>query len=215
MRNLVIYEPSGPAREAAELAVNVYRGCDHHCQYCYVPGLQHVPREQLAEVRERNNFLAKLEADAQSIVPVPDRPISLCFACDPYCRFDIEHGITREAIEILHAAGHKVRILTKGGTRACRDLDLMGPGDSFGCTLTFSKVADSLKWEPGAALPIDRMKALRISHEAGISTFANMEPVIDPAQSLALIDMSDGHPVAPVEYAALADFLRASQAAAK
>jgi len=31
----IIYEPKGAAREYAELALNVYRGCVHRCIYCY------------------------------------------------------------------------------------------------------------------------------------------------------------------------------------
>src|SRR3972149_6634508 len=33
----VIYEPTGKAREYAELAVNLYSGCGHSCGYCYAP----------------------------------------------------------------------------------------------------------------------------------------------------------------------------------
>ena len=31
----VIYEPKGRAKEYAELAVNLYNGCSHGCEYCY------------------------------------------------------------------------------------------------------------------------------------------------------------------------------------
>jgi hypothetical protein len=50
MKGLIIYEPRGPAGETSARALNIYRGCDHRCEYCYVAGLQHVPREQLATV---------------------------------------------------------------------------------------------------------------------------------------------------------------------
>jgi hypothetical protein len=33
----LIYEPAGRAREYAALACNIYRGCDHACEYCYAP----------------------------------------------------------------------------------------------------------------------------------------------------------------------------------
>ena len=33
----IIYEPRGKAREYAELAVNLYKGCAHACIYCYAP----------------------------------------------------------------------------------------------------------------------------------------------------------------------------------
>jgi hypothetical protein len=113
-----------------------------------VAGLQHVPREQLATVTERDGLLTKVKIDAETIKP--EEPIALCFSCDAYCRFDVEHEITRSAVQILHEHGHQVSVRTKGGTRALRDLDLFGPDDEFGATLTFANDADSRKWEPGA-----------------------------------------------------------------
>jgi DNA repair photolyase len=49
---------------------------------------------------------------------------------------------------------------------------------------------DSRHWEPGAALPGDRISALIAAHERGIETWASLEPIIDPCQTLALIDAS-------------------------
>ncbi len=44
--------------------------------------------------------------------------------------------------------------------------------------------------EPGAATPSDRLAALEELHDAGIKTFASFEPVIDPEQSLRLMEAS-------------------------
>jgi DNA repair photolyase len=148
----------------------------------------HMKDNEFAKPEERKDFLARLERDAAIVKPA--EPVLLSFACDPYSQFETEHGITRNAIEILHRHGHKVSILTKGGSRALRDLDLLGEGDRFGSTLTFVKTEDSLSWEPRAALPDDRIDTLRRFHEAGIETWASLEPVIDPAQTLELIQRS-------------------------
>jgi DNA repair photolyase len=185
---LVVYQPRGAALEHAAFATNIYSGCDHGCQYCYGPAATHTQRGQFGNPAERKDYLERLERDAAKVKP--SDPILLCFTCDPYSQFDAEHGITRKAIEILHRHGHHVAILTKGGSRALRDLDLFGPGDSFGTTLTFINDADSLAWEPGAALPGDRLDTLKRFHDAGIPTWASMEPVIDPVQTLQLIRRS-------------------------
>ncbi len=34
---MLIYVPKGRAREYSPLALNLYRGCEHRCSYCYCP----------------------------------------------------------------------------------------------------------------------------------------------------------------------------------
>jgi DNA repair photolyase len=182
---LVIYEPSGAAREYSSLACNLYEGCSHKCVYCYAPAATRKKREKFEDPKNRRDFLARLERAAATVKPA--EPVLLSFTCDPYPQFDIERGITRQAIEILHRHGHKVSILTKGGSRALRDIDLLGKGDRFGSTLTFVRDEDSKQWEPEAALPGDRMDTLQRFHQAGIETWVSLEPVIEPAQTLELI----------------------------
>ena len=62
-----------------------------------------------------------------------------------------------------------------------------------GQSLTFLDDADSLAIEPGAAVPSDRLAALSELHDAGIKTFASFEPVIDPEQSLSLMEAATGY----------------------
>lgn len=181
----LIYEPKGRAREYAALACNIYRGCDHGCLYCYAPGVVHVSREQFAKPEQRSRFFDKLEKEALSRKPTD--PILLCFTTDPYCNYDVEVAMTRGTIKILHAAGHAVHVLTKGGTRALRDLDLFTPRDAFATTLTCSRWDDSLIWEPKAQTPADRIIALAKFHAAGVPTWVSLEPVLNPADALSLI----------------------------
>lgn len=182
----LIYEPKGRAREYAALACNVYRGCDHGCLYCYAPAALRMGREQFAAAEPRKDFLRQLEREAGKLEP--SEPVLLCFSTDPYCHLDAELALTRETIKILHAAGHAVTVLTKGGTRALRDLDLFGPRDAFATTLTTRWIRHSSEWEPGAASPIDRVEAIRQFHQAGIPTWVSLEPVLFPDEALCLIE---------------------------
>jgi len=34
-----VYRPKGKAGEYGETALNIYKGCSHGCQYCYVPAV--------------------------------------------------------------------------------------------------------------------------------------------------------------------------------
>jgi DNA repair photolyase len=185
----IIYEPAGRAREYAPLAANLYKGCGHACVYCYAAAATRTDRQKfIGDPHPRYKALSELQKDAGKRRG-DKTPVLLSFTTDPFQPIEMDHGITREAIKILHANGIPVQILTKGGMRAARDFDLLGqePGDAFATTLTLLDPAQSLEWEPGAALPDDRIMAIKLAHAHGIKTWVSLEPVIDPAQSLEII----------------------------
>ena len=204
----IIYETSGRAREYFELAANLYSGCEHACLYCYGADVTRKdPKEffRRAVPRKANNqvirdirgpvepILAQLELDAFRLARIYEiRHILLSFVTDPYQPAEVDFQLTRRAIKILHKNGLVVAILTKGGLRATRDFDILTRADLFGVTLTFQDTAEgqrcSRSWEPGAALPGERIASLKEAHERGIPTWVSLEPVIDPAESLALIE---------------------------
>ena len=53
-----------------------------------------------------------------------------------------------------------------------------------------AKCPESAELEPGAASPSDRAKALRLAHSLGIRTWVSLEPVIDPDEALAIIQLT-------------------------
>lgn len=188
----VIYEPAGRAAEFAYLAANLYVGCRHGCDYCYVPDFMHIPREDFyTKVSVRKDVLYQLRREVPNFAGT-DRRVLLCFACDPYQPFDDEKQITREAIKILRANDVPFQILTKGGMRAARDFNLYGPNDLFGTTLTLLDKDKSELHEPWAPLPEDRIASLQAAKSRGIETFVSLEPVIEPAASLEIIRQTHG-----------------------
>ena len=182
----IIYEPTGKAREYADLACNVYSGCDHGCLYCFAPAVTVKKRVIFETPKVRpGEFLKKLEKEASE--RKVSYPILLCFTTDPYQTFDIKEQVTRQAIQILHQYGHHVTVLTKGGSRALRDLDLFTPKDAFATTLTCLDPVKSMIWEPGAASPKDRISTIHKFYNAGIPTWVSLEPVLYPEDALAII----------------------------
>jgi DNA repair photolyase len=144
-------------------------------------------REFDAGAIPRPNFLHQLEKDARKYQTLGIREqVMLSFTTDPYHPGDT--SLTREVLKLMQAYGLGICTLTKGGRRALRDIDLFRPGrDAFACTLTSLDESFSLKWEPCAALPADRIETLRIFHEAGIFTWVSLEPVLDTAATLEII----------------------------
>ncbi|MFZ4397770.1 MAG: radical SAM protein [Kiritimatiellia bacterium] len=183
----LIYTPTGKAREYSPLALNVYTGgCPHRCSYCFCAGIQRGNWGAVAKPRNLHGLAG--EAAKAS------RQVLLSFLSDPYSQDDVRHRNTRNALEILHAARCSVAILTKGGTRCLDDLGMFRMWSDgrvkVGATLTFNSATLSREWEPGAALPDDRLEALRELHDAGVQTWASIEPVIVASESLAIIEAS-------------------------
>lgn len=183
-----IYAPAGQAGEYAPLAANPYRGCGHGCVYCYVPGVLKITRTEFdAGAVERQNFIASLTKDAKKYQAAGSREqVMLSFTTDPYHTGDT--ALTRETLKVLRDHGLGFCTLTKGGTRALRDLDLFrADRDAFASTLTSLSPTFSAKWERHAALPADRIAALREFHAAGIFTWVSLEPTLDIESSLEIV----------------------------
>ncbi len=185
----VIYTPEGKAREYAPLALNFYTGCEHQCGYCYSPAILHKTREEFSSgIVPKKNILARVAKDAQKLKG-DDRTILLSFTHDPYQPIEMKLQITRQIIKMLIENNLRFTILTKGGTRAVRDFDLLEkyPLCSFGTSLSFlhQKFAD--EWESKAPLIEDRIEAIRIAQEKNIKTWVSLEPIINPDEAFQLM----------------------------
>lgn len=136
----------------------------------------------------RNGVLDLLSRDASDMAG-DRRLVLLCFLCDPYQPADTVHALTRQALEILGEHNMNCQVLTKGGTLASRDFDLMKKhGFRFGTTLLFMNEKLQAEWEPHAAPVHNRIEAIRTAHDLGIYTWVSVEPVIDTAEALAVIE---------------------------
>jgi DNA repair photolyase len=184
----IIYAPKGQAGEYSPLATNPYRGCGHGCAYCYVPLVTHQPRAEFdAGAVPRRDYLDVLRSDAAKYKAAGVRAqVMLSFTTDPYHPGD--NSLTRATLETLIGAGLGICTLTKGGTRALRDIDLFrADRDAFASTLTSLDERFSKKWERNAALPADRIAAIKAFHDRGIFTWVSLEPTLDVDASIAIV----------------------------
>lgn len=184
-----IYAPKGQAGEYAPLAANPYRGCGHKCAYCYVPQAIKMNRDEFNKgANERSNFIENLSKDAEKykLLNIKEQ-VLLSFTTDVYHPGD--NKLTRDVISTLQNYDLGVCVLTKGGSRSLRDIDLFrSDRDCFASTLTSLSDSFSKKWEPGAALPDDRIKTLKKFHEKGIFTWVSLEPTLDTKASIQIIE---------------------------
>lgn len=185
----VVYEPTGPAREYAPLACNLYRGCTGQCAYCYGPACVHRPSAEFhADSIMRPGVLAKLALDCRDLQASGDqREIFLCFTCDPWPLHD---SIAAEALEVLALYGRRVRTLTKVPSR-CGALEwrlIREHGWPFGVSVCWSSNEAAAEWEPQTDPPLMRLAALINARYNGCKTWASVEPVLDPKQALECIE---------------------------
>jgi DNA repair photolyase len=205
-----IYAPKGQAGEYAPLACNPYRGCGHGCVYCYVPLVTKQDRKEFdAGAVPRDGILSKVRRDAMKYQEAGSaEQVMLSFTSDPYHRGDTI--LTRLVLEMLAEHGMGFCTLTKGGTRGLRDLSLFRPSrDAFASTLTSLEDAFSLKFERNAALPSDRIFALKRFHDAGIFTWVSLEPTLDAQSSLALV--RETHPFVDLYKVGKANYIKTPQ----
>jgi DNA repair photolyase len=183
-----IYEPTGRALEYSPLALSLYSGCGHLCRYCFArkmaktygtpENIFNVPAPRKGLLTELEKKAAKMRGDR--------REINLCFMCDPYCPSE-GADITRDALLILEKYNLNVSVLTKAGTKACRDFDILSRNCwKFGTTLTcFGKTRKEM--EPGAATAFNRLNAIAQAKKAGIFTWVSVEPVFEVDQALEIL----------------------------
>ena len=160
----------------------------HNCAYCYVPAVLRMDRKEFdAGAVPREGFLGKLTKEAKKYQAAGiTEQVMLSFTTDPYHPGDT--SLTRETLLALKEHGLGFCTLTKGGSRALRDLDLFrADRDAFASTLTSLDPAFSAKWERGAASPEDRIGTLAAFHAAGIFTWVSLEPTLDVEASLAIV----------------------------
>jgi len=186
----IIYVPRGKAREYSPYALNIYNGCDHDCKYCYVKTMPFRKYTTNTEVKPRKDILDKLnkQLKKQEIT----EQVLLCFTGDPYCKADTQYKTTREILKILLKHDIPTAILSKGGKRILRDVDLFKEFKNIkiGATLTLLEEDESLCYEPGAALPRERLEVLKILHNQGIKTWVSFEPVIRALTTYQLLELS-------------------------
>jgi DNA repair photolyase len=167
-------------------SINMYRGCEHGCTYCFArpshawlglsPGLdfetQLVAKANAASLLER-------ELAAPGYRP---RMIALGTNTDPYQPVERQWQLTRGVLDVLERTGHPVGIVTKSHL-VQRDIDILSRMAAKGLvkvsisiTTLDRKLARAM--EPRASAPHRRLEAVHRLAEAGIPVGVNVAPVI-------------------------------------
>jgi len=191
---LVIYQPSGKAAEYSPWAANFFNGCSHNCAYCYnnhgitsgVLGGETVrlKKSLVNEATAYDIFCKELDKYREAIIAAG--ALHFNFVSDPCLPLSI--GLNWKCINYAISQGVPCQVLTKRADWLWLDHPAVQEALEFkqlirvGFSLTG---CDEL--EPGASPNEERISAMRILHNAGIATWASIEPIIDPQRSLDMV----------------------------
>ncbi|MHB8994560.1 MAG: radical SAM family protein [Armatimonadota bacterium] len=183
------------SRSLVRSSFSLRSNCSHGCTYCDCPSLIGItPQQYYTPGPACPGALDELLKDAIEADGSPMWANARAFfsmIADPYCPEEAADQTTRKALQIMLDHHVPVTILSKGGTRAMRDLDLFLAGDTwFGQSLVWLDDAKRALWEPNAAPVADRLEALRQAKAAGLYTWMSIAPALEPEEALAVLDLA-------------------------
>jgi DNA repair photolyase len=167
-------------------ALNPYRGCTHACTYCYARKYQ-----RHLELDAGDDFssliLVKINL-ARVLAREIGRPswgretVAIGTATDPYQPIEGHYKLTRQSAALLAGSRTPFSVVAKG-PMVVRDTDVFQEAmKAAGCEILVSvPTVDETAWprlEPGAAPPLQRLRAIEHLTNAGIDTGVLMMPLV-------------------------------------
>ncbi len=167
-------------------SLNIYRGCEHGCAYCYArptheylgfsPGLDF---ETKIVVKYRAPELLRQELASPKWTP---QVIAMSGVTDCYQPAERKLQLTRRVLEVFAEFRNPVGIVTKNHL-VTRDVDLLAQLARFNAVVVYVSLTTldaelTPKLEPRASLPQMRLAAIRTLHAAGVPVGVMLAPMI-------------------------------------
>ena len=169
-----------------EKSINMYRGCEHGCIYCYArPAHAYMdlsPGIDFETILFHKPNAPELLRDELAKPGYRPSTINLGSNTDPYQPVEREQQLTRRILEVLQEARHPVSIITKGSL-VLRDIDIISEmaADNLASVAVSLTTLDNdvkRKLEPRTASGRQRLAVMRELSDAGIPVTALVAPVI-------------------------------------
>ncbi|PWK42184.1 PA0069 family radical SAM protein [Pleionea mediterranea] len=167
-------------------SVNIYRGCEHGCIYCFArpthsyldlsPGLDFETK-----IIYKHNAIEQLKKELES-PRYQCKPIALGINTDAYQPIDEQLKLTRQALQVCLEYKQPVSLLTKSKL-VLRDLDILQDLSkenlvSVGVSLTSLNNRLKTIMEPRTASAKARLNVMKQLTDNGIATTAMIAPII-------------------------------------
>jgi DNA repair photolyase len=163
-------------------SLNPYRGCQHHCAYCYAPNVLRINRDQWdIAIEVKTNISMILTKELKTKKP---GVVGISTVTDPYQPLEQKYLLTRYCLEQLLKVDFPVHIQTKS-ILVTRDLDLISQFSESQVMISIATIHDEQRkaLEPHSSSIQERLQALRTYANAGVKTSVFFGPVY-PTTSL-------------------------------
>ncbi|MBX2860114.1 MAG: PA0069 family radical SAM protein [Vampirovibrio sp.] len=169
-----------------DTSMNIYRGCEHGCIYCYArPGHEYfglsvgLDFETKIFVKTKAPQLLREKLSSKSWQPTP---VVMSGVTDCYQPIERELKLTRQCLQVFLDHRNPVGIITKNHL-ITRDIDILSELASRQLVNVFLSVTTldpelARIMEPRTAQPHRRLDAIRQLSEAGIPVGVMMAPII-------------------------------------
>jgi DNA repair photolyase len=166
--------------------LNVYRGCEHGCIYCYARPFHEylgfsVGLDFETKIMVKHKAPELLKKTLRSTKWKP-QVIAMSGITDCYQPIERSLLLTRKCLEVLAEFRNPVGIITKNHL-ITRDIDILKELNEFDCVSTTISVTSLDKkitevMEPRTSRPYRRLKAIEKLAKAGIPVGVNVAPII-------------------------------------
>jgi DNA repair photolyase len=167
-------------------SINPYRGCYHQCRFCYARRT-HTYLEEDGVARWGSRLFVKINAPAVVRCELAKRswkrqPIAIGTVTDPYQPIEGQYRVTRGILEALRDYQSPAGITTRSPL-VVRDIDVLQDLSrvaSAHVSISIATLDERLarEIEPTVAPPRQRLRAVRMLAEAGISVNVALAPVL-------------------------------------
>jgi DNA repair photolyase len=162
--------------------INPYLGCAHGCRYCYAVFMRKYSHHHRTSawgsfVEVKTNIAEVLRTELHR-KRRRGRAL-LSSVCDPYQPLEHRYRLTRQCLAVLREYGWGIDILTRSPL-VTRDLDILAETPEVCVGLSIPTDDDRVRkvLEPHSPPIGARLTALKSLHEAGISTWVFVAPIL-------------------------------------
>jgi DNA repair photolyase len=169
-----------------DASINVYRGCEHGCAYCYARPFHEylgfsagLDFESKIMVKENAPELLRKELASQKWKP---QVLAMSGVTDCYQPIERKLKLTRRCLEILAECRNPVVVITKNFL-VTRDIDLfqqLAKHNAVSVCLSVTTLNSDLAraMEPRTSTPRQRLQAIELLAKAGVRVGVNVAPIV-------------------------------------